>query len=75
MSSDGRTLVRILAGLGRAVRELGRAQEQLWARLDRIEPLPGEILHWEPGPGEWRLRGCYLPVPGVPDPGSSSPST
>ncbi|BBG02384.1 MULTISPECIES: hypothetical protein [Pseudonocardia] len=73
MSSDDSTLVRILTGLGRTVRELGRAQEDLWARLDRIDPAPGEALHWEPGISGWRLHGSYLPEP--PDPGSSSPST
>ncbi|MEV1291007.1 hypothetical protein [Pseudonocardia sp. NPDC049635] len=75
MSSEDSTLVRILTGLRRAARELGRAQEELWARLERIDPLPGENLHWEPGATGWRLHGVYLPDPGPPGPGSSSPST
>lgn len=75
MSSGDGALVRILAGLGRAVRELGRAQEELWARLERIDPLPGESLHWEPGTTGWRLHGVYLPEPDPPDPGASSPPT
>ena len=65
MSSEN-SIVQVLVRLGRALRDAGRAQEELWARLERIDPDPWEELHWEPTASGWRLYGSLLPDPAGP---------
>jgi hypothetical protein len=67
-STAASAVVQLLVRLGRALRDAGRAHEELWARLERIDPNPWEELHWEPTAGGWRLYGSHLP-------GERSPST
>lgn len=59
MSSENTTLV--LTRIGHALREFGRAHEELWNRLERMDPRPGDDLHWEVTASGWRLYGYYLP--------------
>lgn len=66
MTSENNAVVRALVALGRVVREAGRAQEELWARLERIDPDPWEELHWEPTVRGWRLYGSQMPDPTGP---------
>ncbi|MEQ3549383.1 hypothetical protein WIS52_02765 [Pseudonocardia nematodicida] len=62
MTDDMRsTIIRAVTGVGRVLREAGKAQEELWARLERVDPQPGEDLHWEPSIRGWRLVGEFLP--------------
>lgn len=67
--------VLFLTRVGRALRAFGRAHEELWARLETMDPRPGaDDLGWEPTASGWRLVGSYLPdVPPSP-PGARSPS-
>ena len=64
--SSGSAVVRALVRLGRALRDAGRAHEELWARLELIDPDPWEELHWEPTASGWRLYGSRLPDPAGP---------
>lgn len=62
-SGNGRagSVAGYLARVGRALRDAGRAQEQMWARLELVDPDPWERLHWEPTASGWRLAGSLLP--------------
>ena len=66
MTSENSTVVQVLVRVGSALREVGRAQEELWARLERIDPDPSEDLHWEPTASGWRLYGSHVPDPTGP---------
>lgn len=62
MSSENSAVVRWAVRLGRSLRDAGRAQEELWAAYQRVDPLPWDELHWEPTASGWRLYGSVLPA-------------
>ncbi|MFP5070017.1 hypothetical protein ACLFMI_10165 [Pseudonocardia nantongensis] len=61
MSSEYTIPGIVLTRIGHAVREFGRAHEELWNRLERMDPRPGDDLQWEVTASGWRLYGHYLP--------------
>ncbi|MFP5021729.1 hypothetical protein [Pseudonocardia phyllosphaerae] len=66
-STDGERFGRFLVRVGAALRAFGQAHEELWTRLETMDPRPGDSrlggddLHWEPTASGWRLCGSFVP--------------